>query len=145
LNQTPPTQIRIILVDDHDLVRESWKLLLDKDDRFCVIAQFNNGAEAIKQAGNLLPDIILMDINMSPINGFEATQKITEIIPSARIIGISVNTNQRYVTKMLTSGAKGFVTKTSPLDELKMAIVKVHNGENYICEEIKKNHPGKGE
>ena len=134
-----------MLVDDHDIVRESWKLLLDKDDRFSVIAQFNNGAEAIKQAGNLLPDIILMDINMSPINGFEATQKIMEILPSARIIGISVNTNQSYVTKMLAFGAKGFVTKTSPLDELKMAILKVHNGENYICEEIKKGYPGKEE
>lgn len=145
MNKQLPTQIRIMLVDDHDLVRESWKLLLDKDDRFSVIAQFNNGAEAIKQAGNLLPDIILMDINMSPINGFETTQKLTEIIPSARIIGISVNTNQRYVTKMLASGAKGFVTKTSPLNELKIAILKVHNGENYICEEIKKRNPGKEE
>jgi two-component system invasion response regulator UvrY len=134
-----------MLVDDHDLVRESWQLLLDRDDRFNVIAQFNNGAEAIQQAANLLPDVILMDINMTPVNGFEATQKITEIVPLARIIGISINTNHSSVTKMLASGAKGFVTKTSPFDELKAAILKVHNGETYICEEIKKRYPGKEE
>lgn len=145
MNKQLPTQIRVMLVDDHDLVREYWKLLIDKDNRFSVIAQFNNGADAIEQVGDLLPDIILMDINMSPVNGFEATQKITEIIPSARIIGISVNTNHSYVTKMLASGAKGFVTKTSPFNELTTAILKVHDGENYICEEIKKGYPGKEE
>jgi two-component system invasion response regulator UvrY len=78
-----------------------------------------------------------MDINMVPINGFEATQKIIEKLPSARIIGLSVNTNPSYVTGMLAAGAKGFVTKTSPFAELKIAILKVFQGENYICEEIK--------
>ncbi len=133
-----PYPIRIILVDDHDLIRESWKTLLDKDNDLSVIAECRNGAEAIEQAKNLLPDIILMDINMSPVNGFEATRKITEAFPSVKVIGVSINNNPKYATKMLSLGAKGFVTKTSPFAELKEAIKKVHDGENYICQEIKK-------
>jgi DNA-binding NarL/FixJ family response regulator len=133
-----PHPIRIILVDDHDLVRESWKTLLDKENSFSVIAQCKNGSEAIELAGALLPDIMLMDINMSPVNGFEATQKITESSPTVKIIGISINNNPRYATKMISLGARGFVTKTSPFSELKMAIQRVHNGESYICQEIHK-------
>ncbi|MDP4263086.1 MAG: response regulator transcription factor [Bacteroidota bacterium] len=130
--------IRIILVDDHDLVRESWKQLLNNDPKFKVIAVLKNGTEAIEQSINLLPDIILMDINMTPVNGFEATEKILSSVPSAKIIGISVNNNPRYSAKMLSLGAKGFVTKTSTLNELKKAILRVHGGETYVCEEIRK-------
>ena len=127
-----------MLVDDHDLIRESWKTLLAKDSNFSVIAECKNGGEAIEQTKKLLPDIILMDINMSPVNGFEATRKITEASPSVKIIGVSINNNPKYATKMLSLGAKGFVTKTSPFTELKEAIQKVHDGEIYICMEIKK-------
>ena len=133
-----PYPIRIILVDDHELVRESWKTLLDKENSFTVIAQCKNGSEAIQLAKELLPDIMLMDINMSPVNGFEATEKISETAPSVKIIGISINNNPKYATKMMALGAKGFVTKTSAFAELKTAIQKVHAGENYICHEIKK-------
>ena len=133
-----PHPIRIILVDNHDLVRESWKMLLDKDNNFSVIAQCRNGSEAVEQARNLLPDIILMDINMSPVNGFEATKIIAETLPSVKVIGVSINNNPKYATKMLALGAKGFVTKTSTFAELKTAMQKVHAGENYICQEIRK-------
>jgi DNA-binding NarL/FixJ family response regulator len=128
-------------VDDHDLIRESWKTLLDKDNRFAIIAQCKNGTEAIEQAGNLVPDIILMDINMFPVNGFEATQKILETSPSIRIIGVSVNNSPQYAAKMFALGARGFVTKTSAFTELKTAILKVHDGEKYICQEVRKRLP----
>ena len=133
-----PYPIRIILVDDHDLVRESWKSLLEKETGFSVIAQCRNGSEAIQVAKELLPDIMLMDINMSPVNGFEATQKISEASPSVKIIGISINNNPKYAMKIMALGARGFVTKTSAFSELKAAIHKVHNGEKYICNEINK-------
>ena len=129
-------RIRIVLVDDHEAVRESWKFFLEKEERFVVVAQCKNGREAIEQAQTLMPDIILMDINMSVINGFEATRKIIEIMPSVRIIGLSVNNHPGYAAKMLELGAKGFVTKTSPLSELTRAILKVHAGEEYVCDEI---------
>ncbi|HEY6503606.1 MAG TPA: response regulator transcription factor [Chitinophagaceae bacterium] len=136
-----PYPIRIILVDDHELVLESWKLLLEQDQRFKVIGQSGNGIEAIEQAETLLPDIMLMDINMSPVNGFEAIEKIAGIAPSVRIIGISANNNPRYATKILALGGKGFVTKSSAFDELKTAIQKVYEGENYLCLEIRKKSP----
>ena len=133
-----PNPIRIILVDDHDLVRDAWKTLLDKENSFSVIAQCKNGSEAIEMAKELLPDIMLMDINMSPVNGFEATKRISEAFPSVKVIGVSINNNPKYATKIMTLGAKGFVTKTSTFAELKMAIHKVHSGETFICQEIQK-------
>jgi DNA-binding NarL/FixJ family response regulator len=136
-----PYPIKIILVDDHELVRESIKTLLEKDSRFHVIYQCKNGVDAIEQAKNLQPDIIIMDINMTPVDGFEATKKIVQEFPAIKIIGISINNNPKYATKMLSLGAKGFITKTSAFAELKSAIQKVYDGENYICQEIKKKLP----
>ncbi len=133
-----PYPIKIVLVDDHELIRESWKLLLDKDHRFHVIGQCGNGAEAVEHAVRLMPDIMLMDINMSPVNGFEATKLITETVPSVRIIGVSTNNNPRYAEKLFSLGAKGFVTKTSAFDELKIAIERVHDGEQYLCHELRR-------
>ena len=96
-----------MLVDDHETVRESWKFFLEKDERFVVVAQCKNGREAIEQAQALIPDIMLMDINMSVMNGFEATQKITEQTPSVKIIGLSVNNHPGYAAKLLGTRRKG--------------------------------------
>lgn len=132
-------QIRIILVDDHQAVRESWKFLLDTDERFTIIGQCVNGAEAIEEAHRLEPDIMLMDINMAPVNGFEATRAISQRTPSVKIIGMSANNHPSYADKILELGAKGFMTKSSSFDELTAAIVSVHNGDRYVCEEIRNN------
>ena len=131
-------QIKIILVDDHRLILESWKMLLENDSRFTIIAECENGEDAINISLKLIPDIILMDINMLPINGFETTRKILSENPHLKIIGISVNNQPSYASKMLEIGGKGFITKGSSFDELTSAILKVHNGGKYICEEIKK-------
>lgn len=131
----PP--IRIILVDDHKMARESWSMLLTYDGRFSVIKECSNGKEAIEQAAALIPDVMLVDINMSPINGFEVAQQVLRTNPSMKIIGISVNNQPSYANRMLEIGAKGFVTKGSPFDEITHAIAEVHKGENYICSEIK--------
>ena len=133
-----PLPIRIILVDDHDLIRESLKMLLEKDSRFDIIAQCKTGIEAIKQAKELSPDVILMDINMAPINGFEATKTVLENNPSIKVIGLSVNNSPQYAAKMFEIGGKGFVTKTSAFTELRTAIQKVFEGERYVCDEILK-------
>jgi len=130
-------QIRIVLVDDHELVRGSWKLLLKQDTRFSVIGECRNGAEAIEEAQKLRPDIIIMDINMYPMNGMEATEKISQVAPSVKIIGLSINNQPAYVQKMMNAGAKGYMTKNSSLHEMTHAIMEVHNGRQYICEEIR--------
>jgi DNA-binding NarL/FixJ family response regulator len=133
-----PPPLRIILVDDHDLIRESWEQLLNNEPGFHVIAALKDGAAAIGQVMDLLPDVILMDMNMSPVDGFQATKMILSRLPSAKIIGISINNNPAYAERLMALGGKGFVTKTSPFAELKTAILKVHGGETYICEEIRK-------
>lgn len=133
-----PYPITIMVVDDHELILESWKLLFDQDERFKVIARCDSGEKAVELASRLAPDIILMDINMSPMNGFEATEQITRMSPSVRIIGVSANDNLRYAIKLLSLGGRGFVTKTSAFEELKTAILKVYDGENYLCQEIQK-------
>ena len=133
--------IRIIVVDDHKLIRESWKMILSDNQIFEVIAECENGHSAIEQAEKLIPDIMLVDINMSPLNGFEVTERIMGKMPSIKIIGLSVNNQPKYATRMLELGAKGYLTKTSTAEEIKHGIIQVYNGELYICEEVRKNMP----
>ncbi len=130
-------RIRIVIADDHPMIRETWKLLLEQDKRFTVIAQCGNGAEAIDAAINFAPDIILMDINMRPVNGFEATRKIVKQTSLVKIIAMSVNNQPSYARNMLRLGAKGYVTKNSSKEEMTKAIITVYNGGKYICEEVK--------
>ena len=131
-------KIRIIIVDDHQLVRETWKILLEQDDRFVIIAECNNGAEAIKAVANHDADIILMDVNMHPVNGFEATKKIMKQSPSVKIIGISVNNQPSYARNMLQLGAKGYVTKDSTKEEMIKAITTVYKGGVFVSEDVKR-------
>lgn len=130
-------QIRIILVDDHQAVRESWKFFLEKDGRFEVSAECANGKEAIEKSLALLPDVILMDINMQPMSGFEATRILCDKIPGVKIIGLSVNSHPGYANKLMELGASGFVTKSSAFSELVVAILKVLAGETYVCDEVR--------
>ncbi len=132
------TPIRIILVDDHQLVRQLWVDLLNNNPRFNVIASFDSGKDAIQKTYELQPDILIVDINMSPINGFTITQEVRKNSPAVKIIGLSVNNQPKYATKMLELGAKGYFTKTSSFEEITKGIIKVCNGNVYICEEVRK-------
>lgn len=133
--------IRIILVDDHKMVRESWKMLLENNPRFRVVADCDNGHTAIELAHQHNPDVMLVDINMSPLNGFAVTERIVEKTPCVKIIGISVNNQPSYALRMVKLGAKGYLTKTTSLEEIQHGIMEVHNGRFYICEEVRKNMP----
>ena len=129
-------QICVVIVDDHQMVRETWKMLLERDDRINIIGECSSGEEAIVAAGSLKPDIMLMDINMYPMNGLEATREIVRMYPQVKIIGVSINNQPTYARNMMQVGASGYVTKNSPREEILQAIVKVHNGETFICREI---------
>jgi DNA-binding NarL/FixJ family response regulator len=133
--------IRIILVDDHKIVRETWKMLLDNNQQFYVIAICEDSKSAIEEAQNHSPDVMLVDVNMSPVSGFVLTQKIMEMNPSIKIIGMSISNQPKFAQQMLESGAAGYITKTSSLDEIYHCILEVYKGERYICEEIRKNMP----
>ena len=128
--------IKLIIVDDHFHVRQAWSWVLSQVPRLNVIAQCANGQEAIEAAKKLQPDVILMDINMKPVNGIEATRSIREFAPDMKIIGVSVQAERSYVNEMLRNGANGYVTKNSPSTEMVIAIDEVLAGKTYICEEI---------
>ncbi|MGB3006338.1 MAG: response regulator transcription factor [Chitinophagaceae bacterium] len=130
-------KITIMLVDDHKLIRESWAFILNSDSRFKVIGETSDVNEAIEISKEKRPDIILMDINMNPINGFEATKLVRKFVPGSKVIGISMHSMPTYAKKMLQMGALGYVTKNSSKDELFHAILEVYAGKKYICEEIK--------
>jgi len=130
-------KITILLVDDHKLIRVSWSFILNSDPRFSVIGETNSGEEAIDIASKKKPDIVLMDVNMSPINGFDATKQIHKLSPDSRIIAVSMHTMPAYAKRMLQLGAMGYVTKNSSKEEMITAIVEVSNGNKYICDEVK--------
>jgi DNA-binding NarL/FixJ family response regulator len=130
-------KITILLVDDHKLIRESWAFILNNDPRFKVIGDTSDVNEALEISKDKRPDIILMDINMSPVNGFDATNLVRKFVPASRIIGISMHSMPTYAKKMLQMGAQGYVTKNSSKEELFTAIMEVNAGKKYICEEIK--------
>jgi two-component system, NarL family, invasion response regulator UvrY len=129
--------IRIILVDDHKLARESLGQLLGFDARFSIIKECDNGHDAIQEARQLCPDIMLVDINMDPINGFEVTKSVLETHPAIKIIGISVNNLAAYANKMIELGARGFITKGTTLDEMTNAILEIHSGGRYVSRDVK--------
>ena len=128
--------IKLIIVDDHLHVREAWSWVLNQVPTISVIAQCSNGQEAIEAARKLQPDVILMDIHMTPVNGIEATRSIREFAPDIKIIGVSVQAERSYVNEMMRNGANGYVTKNSPSTEMVMAIDTVLSGQTYLCEEV---------
>jgi len=130
-------KITILLVDDHKLIRESWAFILNRDTRFEVIGEKSNGAEAIEFAKENKPDIVLMDVNMIPMSGFDAAKQIRKVSPQSKIIGVSMHTMPVYAKKMMQLGAMGYITKNSSKDEMIHAINEVYAGNKYICEEVK--------
>lgn len=130
-------KVTILLVDDHKLIRDSWSFILNSDPRFTVIGETSSGEEAILIAGQKKPQIILMDVNMSPVNGFDATKQIQKISPESRVIAVSMHTMPAYAKRMLQLGAMGYVTKNSSKEEMIAAIIEVSEGKKYICEEVK--------
>ncbi len=139
-------KITILIADDHKLIRDTWKILLNSDPRYSVIADCSNGQDCISLFEQWRPDVILMDINMEPTSGIEATEKIRQMSPRTKIIGVSMYAQPAFAKKMLQMGAIGYVTKNSPFDELTTAINEGYRGHQYICDEVRmlmlehKNH-----
>lgn len=131
------SKISVLLVDDHKLIRESWNLLLSTDDRFEIVGETSDVEQATAVAASRKPQVVLMDINMTPVNGFEATKQVLKQSPHSRVIGVSMHSMPAYARRMFQVGARGYVTKNSSKDELFQAIEEVVAGNKYICEEIK--------
>jgi len=132
-------KITVLIADDHKLIRETWSYILNSDSRFQVIAECGDSEQAVEVTRQKRPNIVLMDINIMPISGFEATEKIRRVSPLTRVIGVSMHSQPAYAKKMLQIGARGYVTKNSSKEEMIRAILEVNQGNKYICEEIKNN------
>ena len=128
--------ITILIADDSPHMRQSLKLLLSSQEAFRLIAEACNGEEAIAMVAEFKPDILLIDINMSPVNGFEATRKILKQNPATRIIALSLHKEPSYCRNMLRLGAKGYVSKSSSHGEILNAIKEVAVGGRYVDKNI---------
>src|SRR5688500_5713816 len=117
-------KINILIVEDHKLLSETWKFLLNADDRFNVIDVCSNAEDAIRAAIALNPDIIMMDINLPGLNGLDATDTIKKSNPAVKILGVSLHTQPVYAKKMMQKGAMGYITKNSPKDEMFHALLE---------------------
>jgi DNA-binding NarL/FixJ family response regulator len=127
----------IMIVDDHTLIRETWSFLLGKNENYDVVAECGEGARAVELARDKRPDVVLLDINMAPMSGFDVLKQIRKYSPASKIIGVSMHSQPAYAKKMLRMGAKGYVTKNSPRQEMMEAITEVTNNHVYICQEVK--------
>jgi two-component system, NarL family, invasion response regulator UvrY len=130
-------KISIMLVDDHTLIRETCTHLLNLQENFEVIASTGDSEQGVELARQKRPDIILLDINMAPVNGFEMINLIRKNSPLSRVIALSMHSQPVYVKKMMKLGAKGYLTKNSPVTEMVEAINVVSRGGLYLCNEIK--------
>jgi DNA-binding NarL/FixJ family response regulator len=129
--------ISILIADDHKLIRETWTFILNRDSRFKVIGSCSNSEEAVKMSKQKHPNVVLMDINMVPFSGIEATRQIREVSPQSRIIWVTMHSQPAYAKKMFQIGASGYVTKNSSREEMVKAILEVSQGNKYVCDEIK--------
>ena len=130
-------KITILIADDHTLVRETWSFILNADPRFKVVAECGSGEDAVEQARQIRPNIVIMDINLPGMNGIDATQLIRKFSPGTKILGVSMHTQPAYARKMLQKGAMGYVTKNSSCEEMCKAIMEIQHNRKYICDEIK--------
>lgn len=128
--------IKILVVDDHDLVRTGIVRILSDVKDFKVIAEVGSGEEAIEFCRRNSPDIVLMDVSMPGIGGLEATRKLTRVCDSAKVICLSMHKENPIPSKIMQAGAYGFLTKDADKAEMINAIYKVNSGQKYIAPEI---------
>lgn len=125
--------IRILIVDDHPMVTEGIQSILESYDDIEVVSTLNNGQDAVDQLITLNPDIVLMDLNMPGLSGLAATEIMLEIRPDTRILILSMHDSPEYIATAMRHGAKGYVLKDVPTDEIRIAIDTVMTGVNYLC------------
>ena len=124
--------IRIILADDHQIVRQGLRILLEAEPDMEIIAEADNGRKVLKLAQELLPDVIIMDLSMPELNGIEATRQILSGAPEVKVIALSMHSDSLFVLNMIKSGASGYLLKDCALEELVKAIRAVVDHKTYL-------------
>jgi two-component system response regulator NreC len=125
-------RIRILLADDHAVVRQGFKMILGAQTDMEIIGEAGNGRDAVELAESLRPDIIVMDVAMPELNGIEATRRLAASLPHTRIVALSMHKDSVYVREILRAGARGYLLKDSGAADLVSAVRAVASGEGYI-------------
>lgn len=129
-------KISIVLVDDHSIVRDGIKYLLEEDENLAVIGEGSNGFEAIELVSNLKPDLLIIDVRMPEMNGIEAVKKINNTTTCTKSIVLSMHDSEEYILESIDANAMGYLLKDASKAEVLKAIHTVHNGEKYFSGDI---------
>ena len=128
--------VRVLLADDHALVRAGIRSLVDRIGFVKVVGEAGDGREAMQLVRSLQPNIVLMDIAMPGLNGIESTARIVKEYPEVKVIMLSMYTNEEFVLQSLQAGASGYLLKDAPIGELEQALSAVHHGDTYLSPSI---------
>ena len=128
--------IKILLADDHQIVRDGLRAMLEKQEGLQVVGEADNGRSAVELAAETSPDVVIMDVTMPDLNGIEATRMILKASPRCKVIALSMHSDKRYVTRALKAGALGYLLKDCAFDELARAIRTVLQNRMYLSSEI---------
>ncbi len=128
--------IKVLLADDHKIVREGLRSLLEKEERISVLALADNGRMAVRLAKETQPDVVVMDIAMPDMNGIEATRRLVSENPEMKVLALSMHSARRLVVEALTAGAKGYLLKDCAAEELVRAIRTVAAGKVYLSPDV---------
>lgn len=131
-------KIKVLLAEDHTIVREGIKSLLASQGNISIVGEASDGREAVEMARRLLPDLVIMDISMPLLNGLEATRQIREKLPQCKILVLTVHDNREYVHQILKAGASGYLVKKTAASTLFEAIQAVYQGEAFFSPSISK-------
>ncbi len=126
------SKIRVLLAEDHTIVRKGIRSLLDDEPGIDVVGEAGNGRDAVAQAEALLPDIVVMDHTMPLLNGLEATRQIRKLLPHVRVLILTMHTNEEYVFQFLQAGAAGYLVKQTAPTDLITAIQAIHRGDSFL-------------
>lgn len=128
--------IRVVLVDDHELMRAGLRAILERDENVEVVGEAAGGEAAVELARTLEPHVVVMDVAMKGSNGIEATRRIRGAFPRVQVIALSSHSDSRYVNAMLDAGACGYVLKANAYDDLRRAIAAAREGKSYLCPDV---------
>jgi DNA-binding NarL/FixJ family response regulator len=128
--------VRIVIVDDHQIVRDGLRSVMEKEPGLTVVAEADTGRQGIEVCRQVTPDVVVMDITMPDLNGIEATRQIKSEAPATRIIALSMHSDKRYVRRMIEAGATGYLLKESAIDEVVRAVKAVAAGGSYLSPEV---------
>jgi len=129
-------KIRVLIADDHPVVREGLAAMLQRQEDITVVGEAEDGAEAVELAGRTSPDVVLMDLRMPVMDGVEAMRRLATVVPSARVIVLTTYDNDEFIARGIEAGARAYMLKDCPREDLFKAIRAVHRGETLIASSL---------